>query len=382
MGKLRVVHIITMLELGGAQQNTLYTLEHLNRECFEVFLVSGAGGLLSEDAARIRNLQSFFLPSLVREVKPARDIKALFKLWILLRRLQPQIVHTHSSKAGILGRWAAKLAGVPVIIHSIHGFGFHDRQNSYSKRLFVFLERLTSLITTRFIAVSRADIEKGRKEALFGSDRVSLIRSGIPLKEFADVHVEPSEKKVELGLKPDDPVVGMVACFKPQKAPVDFVEVANRVVKEVPEARFLLAGDGELRGEIEDRIRYFRLEDSVRLLGWRRDIASLIRSFNVLALTSLWEGLPRVFPQAMAAGIPIVATDVDGAKEAVEHGVTGYLVEPHDVQRMAEHIVRLLKDPRKAALMGQRAKERVGEFDSGKMVKQQEELYLQLVPQT
>jgi glycosyltransferase involved in cell wall biosynthesis len=378
IGKIRVTHIITMLELGGAQQNTLYTVEHLPRSLFEVSLISGPGGILTERAKGMSGLRFFIVPSLVRPVRPVSDAAALMKLWVLLRRLQPHIVHTHSSKAGILGRWAARLAGVPVIIHTFHGYGFNDHQHRLVRRAYVAAERLTAKATTHFIAVARANIRTGEKEGIFRAREVSLIRSGIPIETFGDGGEDPAEMRAGLGIAPEAPVVGMVACFKPQKAPLDFVAVAERVAREVPETRFLMAGDGELRSRIEQSIREKGMTESVKLLGWRDDIPALLRTFQVLALTSLWEGLPRVFPQAMAAGIPIVATRVDGAAEAVEHGVTGYLVEPHDVAGMAAHIVRLLRDPETARQMGLRARERVAEFDIRKMMAEQEDLYRRL----
>ena len=376
--RTRVCHVITMLELGGAQQNTLYTVAHMDRSLFEPSLVAGTGGLLDGEAAGLPGVDVSFVPSLRREIRPASDLRALLELRRLFRRLSPDIVHTHSSKAGILGRWAAHLAGVPVIVHSIHGFGFHPGQNPVRRRLLVAAERAVAPITTRFIGVSRANLDLGTRMGLFDPQRAMLIRSGIELRRFLDPAPARGLRE-EIGAGPDDPLAGMVACLKPQKAPEDFVVAAAIAARKVPSARFVLAGDGELRPKVERALRREGMEGRFHLLGWRRDIHEIIRQLDVLVLTSRWEGLPRVFPEAMAAGVPIVACRVDGAPEAVEDGQTGYLCQPGDVAGIAGRMVLLLKDRNMARAMGAKGRSRVREWDIDEMVRQQELLYLDLL---
>ncbi len=380
-----VIHIITLLELGGAQQNTLYTVAHLDRGRFRPYLIVGKGGILDADAMALADVPCLFLPSLRREILPHADMLALRQIRSGIRailRANPgakPIVHTHSSKAGILGRWAAWCEGVPVIVHTYHGFGFHDGQTPPVRWAFQTAERLTGRITDAFIMVSRANMEKASRLGIASIGRMTLIRSGIPIRDFQDVREDREEIRASLGLGPDEPVVTMVACLKPQKAPMDFVEVARRVVAQEPKARFLLAGDGVLRGAVEEAMGSAGLLGEFRLLGWRRDIPQLLRASDVLVLTSRWEGLPRVLPQAMAAGLPVVATSVDGSPEAVEHGVNGYLVPPGQVRAMAERVVELLRDPGLRERMGAEGRRRVAEFDIDKMVAQQEELYTRLL---
>ncbi len=379
-GKIRICHIITLLELGGAQQNTLYTASHLDRRRFEVSLVAGPGGLLDAEAEAIPLLQTHWIPELVREVNPARDFVALMKLTRLLRRLEPDLVHTHSSKAGILGRWAAHLAGVGVVVHTIHGFGFHSRMPFLKRKWFRTLEAWTAPLTTRFLAVSRANLEYAAKSGLFPPGRASLMRSGVELSTFRN-GAKAGSLRSDVGIPPHAPVVGMVACLKPQKAPLDFVKVAEQVSRRVAEAHFILVGDGELRGAVEEEVARRALADRFHLLGWRRDIPSLFKNLDLLALTSLWEGLPRVVPEAMAASLPVVATRVDGTPEAVVEGETGFLVEPGDVPDMAEKIAWLLQHPEEARSMGRKGRERVEEFDIDLMVLRQEGLYEELLGQ-
>jgi glycosyltransferase involved in cell wall biosynthesis len=391
---IRVVHIITKLELGGAQENTLYTLGHLDPSRFSGLLVTHPEGLLVADAREDSRYGKRFVRSLVREVRPARDGLALAALVGILRRevreargrvgagTPPVIVHTHSSKAGILGRAAARLAGAPVVIHTVHGFGFHPRQSPGVRRFYIALERLAARWTTHVIAVAQADLDEGVALGLFPRERASLIRSGIEIARYTGTGIDRGGAVRALGFDPALPLVGMVACLKPQKNPVDFVRAAALVAGSVPEAQFLIAGDGVLRPDVEEEVRRSGLGGRLRLLGWRRDVDAIIPCLDVLVLTSLWEGLPRVFPQAMAAGRPIVAYRVDSAKEAVEDGVSGYLVNPGDFKSVAERVTALLADPQLAHRIGAAGRARVAAFDADLMVSQQQELYQRLWSET
>ncbi len=382
MKPVQVVHIITKLELGGAQQNTLFTIAHLDRERFRPYLITNSDGLLVSEALALKGVKTFLLPGLIRKINPLIDMKALFKIKGIVQDLKKRdaalIVHTHSSKAGILGRWAARLAGADIIIHTIHGFGFHDYQSSLIRKLIIFIEKMTAMITDKFIAVSEANMAKGADVGIFPVQKATLIRSGIELEEFTGVRVSKESKKKELGVDPTLPLVTMIGCLKPQKAPLDYLEVAQLVL-EKKDVHFILVGDGVLREKMEKRMDALDLGARFKLLGWRKDIPEILAATDIFALTSLWEGLPRVLPQAMAMGIPIVATNVDGTPEAVTNGVNGFLAEPRDVRGMAEKILYLLAHREEARGLGERGRERVGEFDIWRMVKDQEELYLRLL---
>ena len=383
MDKTTVVHIITKLELGGAQQNTLFTVANLERRKYEPVLISGTEGILVEDAKKLKDVKVYLFPEHVREIRPFKDAISFLKIRRILKELKKPfsniIVHTHSSKAGILGRWAARVAGINLIIHSIHGFSFNDYQPSFLRAFYIFTERVTSLVTTRFIAVSKSNIGKGVAERIFSKDKAVLIRSGIDIREFQEVKGDRMKKKEELGADARCPLVAMIACFKTQKSPLDFVKIARIVSDNISEIRFLLVGDGVLRSEIEELIKKLGMEDKIFLLGWRNDIPGILSCIDVLVLTSLWEGLPRVFPQAMASGVPVVATEVDGAPEAIKNGLNGFLLPPKDINAMAEKVIYLIRHPEKAQEMGEKGKGLVAEFDIWKMLAQQEELYASLL---
>ena len=361
-GKWKVFHVITKLELGGAQKVTLMTLERLSRESYQLGLVTGPEGLLTERAESISDMEIFRIPSLFRNMHPVKDIRALLDLYLLFRRERPDIVHTHSSKAGILGRWAARLAGVPIVFHTAHGFGFNDDQHPLRKNFFIWLERWTQKITTKMVVVSRANERTAESHRILKPGEAILCRDAISVQEF----LAPGPRGRMLsawGIPPGNMVVGMVACFKPQKCPSDFVDVAACILRDRQDVHFVMAGDGELRREVENQIREHQIEAHISLLGWQHDMPEVYRNLDVVVLTSLWEGLPCVFSEAMAAGLPIVATDVDGAREAIVDQTTGYLHERHDIEGIASSVQTLLDDPDLRRSMGEKGRERVFEFD-------------------
>ena len=383
MSKIVVVHIITRLELGGAQQNTLYTVSHLDPEKFIPYLIAGEGGILDREAALI-NHQVRFVPELQREVRPGRDLIALVKIYRLLREIRhrhggsPMVVHTHSSKAGILGRLAARLAGIRQVVHTFHGFGFHDFQNPWIKSIYIFLEKWIGKITTEFIFVSKDNQERARRLGIARSDSL-LIRSGISFNSYRSVSREGSVMKSELGIRETDRLITMVACLKPQKAPMDFVRMAGEVAKHFPEARFILVGDGELREEIVSEISRLNLNPVVQLTGWRRDIPAILSATDIFVLSSLWEGLPRVLIEAKLSGLPVVTTDIEGSQEILENGISGFIVPRKDYVALAEKVLYLLKNPSIAREMGKSGSPPPVDFDIDFMVKSQETVYTNMV---
>ncbi len=373
--RIRVVHIITMLELGGAQEITLHQLGHLDRERYEPVLVAGPGGILDQAARELPGVRVHFVPRLVRPIRPWKDLGALFDLKRILLEEAPDIVHTHSSKAGILGRWAARLAGVPVVLHSIHGFGFNDHQSWPVRQAFVLAERAAGRVTDGFTADAADNFTKGRRHHVLHGRPEQVIRCAIRPERFAPDPQAVAGVRRELGVPDNHLVVGMVGCLKPQKAPVDFVRAAGAVLEKCPDTTFFIAGDGVLRPEVEAAVSRHGLEERFRLLGWREDVPVLLQLCDIVALSSLWEGLPRVFPQAMACGRPIVANRVDGAPEAVEDGVTGFLVEPGRPQMLAGRIVELLEDRQLRERMGREALARVEPFTVTRMMADLERFY-------
>jgi glycosyltransferase involved in cell wall biosynthesis len=375
---MNVLHLITKLELGGAQQNTLYTVKKHNREKYNVFLIAGAEGLLVEDAGRIENVKTYFIPELKHELSPFYDLKCLFLLRNIFKKEKIDIVHTHSSKAGILGRFAAKMAQVPVIIHTVHGFSFNDFQNIIEKKLYIFLERMAAKITQKLVVVTKRDLEKGLKAGVGKKEQYVVIKSGFDLAEFS-VLKDLSLIRKEFNISRETKTVGMVACLKAQKNPAAFVKMSALVKLRHPGVKYFIVGDGEKRAEVEKLIDKYNLTNDIILTGWRKDVAGFIQLFDVVVLTSLWEGLPRVLPQAMCAKKPVVATAVDGSKEAVIDGVNGFLAPPLDYGAMAARVSELLSSEGLRKKMGENGFLMAGEWDQDKMVKAIEEVYEEIL---
>ncbi len=373
MSRTRVLHVITRLELGGAQRNTLYTVEHLDRDRFTPGLAWGPGAVLDGEVAGLRDVWLRPVPQLVRQVAPVRDVGAVRALRAAIRAFGPRVVHTHSSKAGIVGRFAARLERVPVVVHSIHGFGFTPLQPVAVRALFFAAERLAAAWTDHFVTVSEADRRRGVELGLFTADGVSLIRSGVELDRVR--HGDPTGVAERLGVPADAPLVVQIGNFKPQKAPLDFVRMAALVASRVPEAWFVMVGDGALRPAAEELAGRLGVAERMRFPGWWDDVPALLAATRVSVLSSRHEGLPRAVVESLAAGVPVVASAVDGTVEVVRDGENGFLVAAGDVEGLADRVVALLADDALRRRLAAAAPDHLEEFDIEDMVRRQEELY-------
>jgi glycosyltransferase involved in cell wall biosynthesis len=381
--KTKVLHPITRMIVGGAQENTMFTAFLLDKSRYQVQVISGPqtgseGSLIGE--VRTRGISLTINPHLLRQLNPYHDIFCLFSLVRFIRQGKFSIVHTHSSKAGILGRLAAKMAGTPVIIHTVHGWSFHEHMHPTLRNTYIILERWIARFTDQIIAVAEKDIEKGLKHGIGRPDQYRLIHSAIPLDEFDPKRVDRESIRIELGIPPEVNVLGNIGRFSAQKNPLDWVRVAGRVGRAIPDCRFLLVGDGPLHGEVEAALVAEGIHSQTILTGLRRDVPEMMAAMDVFLLTSLWEGLPRVIPQAMAMGLPVVANAVDGSSEAIVPGETGYLCSPGALDEMAERCAELIRDPIKRSTMGKKGQAYASrEFDVRQMVAQIDNVYQQLL---
>ena len=381
--KIKILQVITRLIIGGAQEHVMYLCDLLDKKRFQVKLISGPqtgseGELITE--VRKRYIDLMILPELVREINPTKDFPALVKLAKYIRKENFDIVHTNSSKAGILGRLAAKLAGAPVIIHTVHGWAYHNQMGKRKRGLYVTLEKWAEKFTHKLITVSDLNIKKGLADGIGNESKYVTIHSGIDLNRFDPSNLDSKNKKREWNIDPSNRVVGSVTRLSEQKAPADFVRMANEILKHNPKVSFLLVGDGPLKDEIQNLIDRFKISKKVIMTGLRHDIPELLAVMDVFVLSSLWEGLPRVFPQAMAMGLPIVATNVDGAPEAVKDGVNGFLVPPKDFTTLAQRTLQLVEDSRLARKMGEAGRKMVHpDFCIREMVRKTEHLYMKLI---
>jgi len=376
---MRVLLVITRLELGGAQRVVLHTARRLDRGAFEVALAYGPGDLLDPEAAAIDDLRLFEVPSLVRPVRPISDLRAARDLRRVIRSFQPDVVHTHSSKAGILGRFAAHREKVPAVVHTVHGFGFTPLQPPPMRFAFRTVEKALARWTDHFITVSESDRRRGVESRLFASDRATVIRAGIDLAAYRGASGGAGVRR-HFKIPEGAPLVTQVGNFKPQKAPLDFVRVASAVAAERPDAWFVMVGDGPLRPAAEDLARSLGVADRVVFSGWWDDVPALLDATTVAVLTSVHEGLPCSVVEALAAGVPVVATGVDGTVEVVRSGDNGYLAPVGDIAALAGAVCRVIGDPAERARLAASARKGLDEFDRDVMVRQQEELYRWIGP--
>lgn len=344
-----VAHIITRLIIGGAQENTLLTVEDQVRDYGDrVALITGPGlgpeGSLEERAQR-SGAEMHVIPAFRRNIHPYRDWSSYRSLIELLSRLKPDLVHTHASKAGILGRWAAAKAGLPAV-HTIHGASFHYGQSPWASWLYRLLERNAARTTARFISVADAMTDQYVAAGIASRDQFVTISSGFDVEPFLNPSRDPAVVRRELGLRPEHVVIGKIARLFHLKGHEFLIAAAGDVAAKVPNVRFLLVGDGILRAEFEQKIAAAGLTDHFVFTGLvpPTRIPELVHAMDIVVHTSLWEGLARVLPQGLLAGKPVVSYNVDGAREVVIPGETGYLLPPQSIAPLSQALIELASD--------------------------------------
>ena len=360
---MKIVHIITRLILGGAQENTLITCKLLAQRGHDVTLITGPAigpeGALFEQP-KIAGYKTIVLDELRREINPFVDVSAYFKLKKILKELQPDIVHTHSAKAGILGRyagWALKNAdGLPKVVHTIHGLAFHPYQNALLNKFYIAVEKAAGERTDAFVTVADTMTEKARAAGI-GLDKpyttaYSAIEEDDYLTPPAQSEIEAFRKKYDI---PNDAVVFVKVARLFELKGHDFViEAARRIAEKHDNCYWLFVGDGLLAEPLKNQIKFAGLEGRFKFTGLLppERIPLAIHSSDVLVHCSLREGLARVLPQAMLCGKPVVSFDIDGAKEVVNKD-TGFLIEPENIDQLTDACEKLLETPTLRIQLGQ-----------------------------
>lgn len=380
--KIRVLLVATRLTIGGELNVILDIASYLNSHPhFEVHLAAGPVPPQEVDLtylANERGIPFVKIPSMVTYISPWHILRSSAELYAHMRQEKYDVVHTNNAFAGAAGRLAAVLARVPVIIHHVHGWGLQNDMSKLARMVYVGSERVCATFSSRLIAVSKPNIEKGIANGICKEDKFALIYNGIDLENFQQ-QVDRQAVCSDLGLDPECKIIGQIGRLDKQKNPLDFIRAAAMVVEKYPKAQFVIAGDGVLRPECESLIKELNLTGKFFLLGYRNDINRIYPILALTALSSLWEGLPVVFQESMIAGRPIVANDVDGARDVIIDGKTGYLVRPHQPQEMADRILTLLNDAKLCDQMGVTAKQHAQQFSNENMVKQIVSLYIELL---
>jgi glycosyltransferase involved in cell wall biosynthesis len=383
---MRVTHVITRLIVGGAQENTIASVLGLHRKPgLEVSLVSGPTrgpeGSLEPLLAGHPGLLNI-VPKLVRPIHPWKDLLAWRKLTHLFRAQRPDVVHTHSGKAGILGRLAAARAGVPIIIHTIHGPSFGSFQGRLANALFRSAERRAAKVTTHFIVVAEAMKQQYLAAGIGPPERYTKILGGFYLEPFLSAANDPQVRATH-GLAPGDIVIGTIARLFKLKGHDDLFAIAPRLVAECPQIKFLFVGDGPWRGRFERQAAALGLKSHFVFAGLvpPEAVPKYVGIMDIVAHLSRREGLPRALPQALAAARPVVAYDCDGAKEVCLENETGFLLAPGDLPALSDRLLRLARDPILGERLGHRGRQFVQQsFGIERMVDELYGLYLRLIP--
>ncbi|MBI1311565.1 glycosyltransferase [bacterium] len=364
---MHVAHVITRLIIGGAQENTLFTCEDQHRDHGDqVTLITGPAlgpeGSLME-RARQCGFRIVEMDVMRRSIHPLRDWQAYRQLIRVLQDLKPDIVHTHSSKAGILGRAAASKVGIPVV-HTIHGASFHRGQSALAFRLYQMLERYAARWTDAFISVCDALTAQYVAAGVATEDRFTTVYSGMAVEPFLEPPRPREEVRAELGLADEHVAIAKVGRLFHLKGHEYLIRAARPVVDRHPDVRFVLIGDGILRQQFEQQIAELGLSDHFILTGLvpPEKIPELIHACDIVAHTSVWEGLARVLPQGLLAGKPVVSYDIDGAPEVVISGETGFLLPVESIDELADALCQLVESPGLREAMGQAGRKRCREI--------------------
>jgi glycosyltransferase involved in cell wall biosynthesis len=378
---MRVCHVITRLIVGGAQENTLLTCEGLHQKGHEVSLISGPQtgpeGSLHE-RARTGGYRFAVHTHLVRQVSPWHDWLALLGLIREFRRWRPQIVHTHCSKAGILGRWAARAVGVPVIVHTVHGMSFNRTQPPWRQRFYRALERHCARYTDLILCVAQAMRQQCLTAGIGRPENLHVVYSGIETQDFDPARLDSTDVRKEWPFPPDSVVALTVARLFVNKGYEQLIPAMARAADRCPRLRFVWVGDGPHRETYLRQLEQFGLRDRVHLTGLVSPdaIGGILRSADMLVHASQWEGLPRAAVQALLVERPVIAFDIDGTPEVVESGGTGLLAPLNDIAALADAMTALAGDTELRSAMGRRGREAcVQQFDAERMVQHIEALY-------
>jgi glycosyltransferase involved in cell wall biosynthesis len=369
--RTRVLHIITHLDNGGAQANTLLSVAGLDRGRYIVDLAAGPGVLEREALASADRV--VVLPYFRRSLYSFGDLRAAA---VLLRLVADyDVVHTHGSKAGVLGRLAARLRRVPAVIHTVHGFPVHDYMPGLKRRLLLALERVAARCADRIVCVCDANVAEALSLGIARPEQVRVVVSGVPSEQVRSG--SDDSVRAELGIPTDASVVGTITRLMEQKAPLDFVAAARRVIEADPQVHVVMVGDGPLRDQVAAAAAGI---PRLHLLGFRNDVPDVLAMLDVVVFSSLWEGLGRALTEAVLAGKPVVATAVNGVPDLIVDGETGYLTPAGRPDQLADRILDVLARPDRGADMGAAGANRVaGRYGVDEMVAGLDQLYQEIL---
>jgi len=369
---VNVLRIIPSLEMGGVERTLTSILPRLDKKKYKVYLCC----LFKRDKLA-DTMESLNIPIIKFKMRARLDfdgkyIIGILRLAYLMKKMQIDIVHTHLYRANIAGRIAAKLAGVPVIIANEHNI---DSWKKFPQKL---NDRVLVEITNKIIAVSNAVKDFYINKIGIPEDKITTIYNGVDIPKF-QTHVDINKKKKEFGIKSSEKVITIIGRLHQQKGHCYFLKAAQIIVKKKPNVKFLIVGDGPLGSQLRDMSNDLKISKNVIFTGLRNDIPQILAMSDISVLTSLREGFSITVLESMAAGKPVIATNVGGNSEIIEHGKTGFIIQPKSPEDMALYSLNLINNQELAKRMGQEAEKRVLTFSIDRMVRKTEDLYKDLL---
>jgi glycosyltransferase involved in cell wall biosynthesis len=375
---INILHIHTLPIISGSGINTFISMNGMDKHRYKVDLACAPGGPLI-GLVQSHHMDVIPFRNMVQPIHPFRDMLTLAELTHYLKKNKYDIIHTHNSKAGFLGRLAGRWAHVPVIIHTVHGFAFHMQEPAWRQILFRLLERRASRWCDKMIFISQPLIDWALRERIVGNDKIIKIYSGIDLNQFRPVSEETKariRRKWHMGV--EDAVIGIVSKLWEGKGHSTLIKAFQEVKKAIPNAKLVIVGEGYLQDSLHALVNELGLNDSILFTGFQMDVSEIIATFDVAVLPSFFEGMGRVLLEAMAMGKPLIASRVGGIPDLVEDSVNGILTVAGDVQGLAKVIQQILGDKNLSDRMGQAGRNRVTEqFSAAMMVRNIENVYLE-----
>ncbi len=387
---IRVLHLITRMDMGGSAQNTLMSCDGLPNR-YETVLAFGptqeshmtpAERDMVDVGLRAAGRHGVWvvrLKRLNRRIHPIHDAKAIVEILELLRRTKPHIIHTHTSKAGLLGRVAALIAGIPIVVHTPHGHVFYGHFSRLISKVFLYIERILDRFTDITVALTQGEWDDYVSMRVSPPHKMVKIHSGVEIDRFAATKANASAIRASLGIDSSTAIIGTIGWLLPIKGPDILLRAMMDVWRAHPKAHLVLVGKGEMASELKRMVRERGKESCVHFLGWRDDIWNIFPALDIFVLPSRNEGMGRVIVEAMAAGKPVIASNVGGIPDLIEHGVNGYLFPSEDSGALAKTIIKLLEDKELAAQMGAAGKRKSRQFSVESMVEKLDQLYSELI---
>jgi glycosyltransferase involved in cell wall biosynthesis len=374
--KRKIIYVITRMVVGGAQETAKYTAEHFHRTGDDVLFVTGME-TGREGELKVVDVPVLFMPALVRRISLLNDLRAVWQLYRLFRRERPDVVHARTSKARVVAVVAARMARTPTVVQTIHGWSFGNEIDR-KKWLYVLVEKLIARMFDCNVVVSEGDLQEGLETGILRAETTQLIRSGVNLVKVGSVDRE-RVARLRAEVAPDGQrIVTLIGRLSSPKTPDVFVDAAATVLAKHPNTRFLVVGDGAKREALAAQIERLGIVADVLMLGLRTDVAEIMAVSDILTHSSLREGLPKTVLEAMAAGKPVIGTNVGGVPAVVDDGVTGLLVDPSNAPQMAAAMLRLLEDSALCARLVANAAQRVQEFSLAKAIDDTNAMYERL----